>query len=139
MPLPMPSFAPSASLAVPLLPFLLLAAGLALKHVVADFLLQTGWIARGKERRQGWLGPLCLHALGHAGLTLLIALVVAPRLWWLALADFAIHFAVDRAKSVLGHRGGWGAEDVRFWWLIGFDQFLHQLTNLGIAAALVAL
>ncbi len=130
---------PSASLSVPLVPFLLLAAVLALKHVVADFLFQTGAIARGKERRRGWLGPLALHALGHAGLTLALALVVAPRLWWLAPVDFAIHFAVDRGKSVLGHRLELSRDDVRFWWLIGFDQFLHQLTNLGLAAALVAL
>lgn len=124
---------------VPLLPFLLLAAVMALKHFVADFLFQTNAIARGKERRHGWAGPLALHALGHAGLTLLIALAVAPRLWWLALADFGLHFAVDRAKSVLGHHGGWTQADVRFWWLVGFDQFLHQLTNLGLAAALAAL
>lgn len=130
---------PSTSPAVPLVPFLLLAATLALKHVVADFLFQTGAIARGKERRHGWLVPLCRHALGHAGLTLALALLVAPRLWWLALVDFGIHFAVDRAKSVIGHRGGWSPEDVRFWWLIGFDQFLHQLTNLGLAAALATL
>lgn len=130
---------PSTSPAVPLASFLLLAAGLALKHVVADFLFQTGAIARGKERRQGWLGPLCLHALGHAGLTLALALLVAPLLWWLALVDFAVHFVIDRAKSILGHRLGLGTDDVRFWWLIGFDQFLHQLTNLGLAAALATL
>lgn len=112
---------------------------LALKPGVADFPFKSGAIAQGKERRQGWLGPLRLHALGHAGLTLLIARVVAPRLGWLALADFAIHFTVDRAKSVLGHRGGWSPQDVRFWWLIGVDQFLHQLTNLGLAAALATL
>lgn len=128
-----------SSPAVPLLPFLLLAGVFALKHVVADFLFQTGAIARGKERRHGWLVPLGLHALGHAGLTLAIALLVAPRLWWLALVDFAVHFAVDRAKSVLGHRGGWDSDDVQFWWLIGVDQFLHQLTNLGLAAALATL
>lgn len=135
----MPTLAPSASSSIPLWSFLLLAAGLALKHVVADFLFQTVSIARGKERRHGWLGPLCLHALGHAGLTLGIALLVAPRLWWLALADFGIHFAVDRTKSLVGQYGTWSTDDVRFWWLIGFDQFLHQLTNLGIAAALVTL
>ncbi|KQT46828.1 hypothetical protein ASG52_12220 [Methylobacterium sp. Leaf456] len=130
---------PSASLSVPLVPFVLLAAGLALKHVVADFLFQTGAIARGKERRHGWLAPLALHALGHAGLTLALALALAPRLWWLAPVDFTIHFCADRGKSMLGHRLGLSTDDVRFWWLIGFDQFLHQLTNLGLAAALATL
>ncbi|WP_232630870.1 DUF3307 domain-containing protein [Methylobacterium sp. Leaf118] len=138
MPASLSSSLPASDL-TPLLPVLLLAAVMALKHYVADFLFQTNAIARGKERRHGWARPLALHVLGHAGLTLLIALAVAPRLWWLALADFGIHFAVDRTKTVLGRIGGWTQQDVRFWWLVGFDQFLHQLTNLGLAAALVTL
>jgi hypothetical protein len=26
-----------------------------------------------------------------------------------------------------------------FWWLMGFDQFLHQVTNIALAAAFFAL
>ena len=83
--------------------------------------------------------PLAVHVLCHAVLTLAIALWVAPRLWWLALVDLAIHALVDRGKSVSGRWGGWSPKEVQFWWLMGFDQFLHQLTNVALTIALLAL
>ena len=83
-----------------------LAATMIVKHYLADFVLQGDWMARGKERAQGWLVPLTAHAACHATLTLGVALVVVPRLWWLALVDFAIHFSVDRVKSVIARREG---------------------------------
>jgi len=124
---------------VPLWSFCLLLLAMTFKHFVADFLLQTSWMARGKERNLGWFAPLAVHVLCHAGITLLIALLVAPRLWWLTLVDLVIHATIDRCKSVVGHHGHWGAEDSAFWWLIGFDQLLHQITNIGMAAAFFVL
>jgi hypothetical protein len=117
----------------------LLAAAFSVKHFLADFVLQTKWIALGKDRRDAWLQPLGAHVAIHAGLALLIILVVAPRLWWLALVDFAVHFAIDRGKSILGRWGQWGPQDAPYWWLFGFDQLLHQLTNIGLAVALLVL
>lgn len=111
-------------------------AALTTKHFLADFVLQTNGMARGKERAHGWLAPLALHCLCHAVLTLAIVLVVEPRLWWLAAVDFAVHMAIDRAKSLVGQRTRWGPTDTRFWWLLGFDQCLHQLTCVGLAVAL---
>jgi hypothetical protein len=126
-----------ASLSAPVWAMTLLAVLMATKHYVADFLLQTNWIARGKECRSGWLLPLLAHVFCHAGLTLAIALAVAPRLWWLAAVDFGVHFLVDRSKAILGHLGRWTPGDKTFWWLLGFDQYLHQVTNVAIAAVLV--
>ncbi len=111
----------------------------ATKHVVADFLLQATWMARGKERPTGWVPPLLAHASCHAGLTLAITLVTVPRLWWLALIDLAVHLAIDRSKTLLAQRGGWHPDQPQYWWLLGFDQYLHQLTNLWLAAALLLL
>ena len=111
----------------------------ATKHLVADFLFQTNWMARGKEQRNGWGAPLLAHALCHAVLTLAIALVTVPRLWWLSLIDLAVHLAIDRSKTLLAQRGGWRTDQAQFWWLLGFDQYLHQLTNLSLAAALLLL
>lgn len=116
-----------------------LSAAMIAKHYLADFVLQSDWMARGKERATGWLRPLLAHAGCHALATLLVALAVAPRLWWLALVDYAIHFAVDRAKAVVGRRAGWSPANVRFWWLLGFDQMLHGLTDIGLVAALLSL
>jgi hypothetical protein len=49
------------------------------------------------------------RAIGHAGSTLAIALIVVPRLWWLAAAEFL----VDRAKPVVGHHGALSTNDAR--------------------------
>jgi len=110
-----------------------------LKHFVADFLAQTNWIARGKESRRGWFYPLAVHVLIHAALTLVIVGAFAPRLWWLALADLAVHASIDRGKSRLLQWGGWDTSRAQFWWLLGFDQYLHQVTNIALAVALVTL
>lgn len=116
-----------------------LSAAFAVKHLIADFVMQTNAMARGKERQGGWLAPLLAHVLCHVGLTLLILLAAAPRLWWLAGVDFAIHLTVDRCKTVIAHRGAWRMDQPQFWWLLGLDQCLHQLTNVGLAAAIVLL
>lgn len=124
---------------VPLWSFCAVLIVIAFKHFVADFMLQTNWIAHGKERNEGWLAPLTVHVLCHAALTLGLALVIAPRLWWLAIVDLAVHATIDRGKTVVAHRGGWSMTQAQFWWLIGGDQWLHQVTNVGIAAAFFAL
>jgi hypothetical protein len=116
-----------------------LVAALTVKHYLADFLLQTAWMVRGKEARTGWVAPLGLHLLCHAGLTLVVALAVKPALWWLALVDLAVHGLVDRAKALACRWGGWDPSRREFWWLLGLDQLLHQLTNIALAAAFVLL
>jgi hypothetical protein len=117
----------------------MLTAVFSLKHFLADFVLQTAWIAYGKDCRYGWFRPLAAHVTIHAAMTTAIALVVSPRLWWLALVDFAVHFTVDRGKSLIGRWGCWTQHDARYWWLLGFDQLMHQLTNIGLALALIVL
>lgn len=109
------------------------AAVFTIKHFVADFLLQTSWIARGKESPDGWRGPIALHAGTHAAGTLLIVLVAAPSVWWLAPVDFVVHAAIDRGKSLVAARKKYTPQDAPFWWLLGFDQCLHQLTNIAMA------
>ena len=109
------------------------------KHYLADFVLQGSWMARGKEKSRGWAGPLFAHAGCHALLTLAMALAIAPRLWWVAMADLAVHAAIDRAKARVAHWGGWAPGQARYWWLLGLDQFLHNLTGLGLILALLAL
>ena len=131
-PAPLPPAAIQAVVAVTVL-----SAAFAVKHLAADFLMQTSGMARGKERAAHWFAPLASHVLCHAALTLLIVLAAAPRLWWLAAVDFAVHIAVDRCKTVLAHRGRWTPDRPQFWWLLGLDQCLHQLTNVGLAAAIV--
>lgn len=99
------------------------------KHFLADYLLQSNWMLWGREQVHGWLAPLAAHAGCHAALTLVLALVFAPALWWLALVDFVVHATIDRGKT-LAVRALRVANTDRSWWaLFGGDQALHQLTH----------
>ena len=99
------------------------------KHFVFDFLYQPPYQYRNKGT-YGHPGGI-VHALQHAVPTFLI-------LWWgltplfaasLALAEFLIHYHIDWAKMSLNKKLGWGPlTSENFWRLLGFDQFLHQLT-----------
>lgn len=131
---PLPPVAVQAVLALATL-----SAGFAVKHLAADFLLQTNAMARGKERSRGWLVPFLSHLAWHGGSTLALVLAVAPRLWWLAGVDVAVHGVIDRCKTLAAHRGGWRPDQPQFWWLLGLDQCLHQVTNIGLATALMLL
>ncbi|WP_267356719.1 MULTISPECIES: hypothetical protein [unclassified Methylobacterium] len=47
-----------------------------------------------------------------------------------------MHTAIDRGKGLIGQRTHFPPSGTRFWWLIGIDQFLHQVTHIGLAAIL---
>jgi len=130
----MPSFDTPVSVGA----FALLFLAFAVKQLAADFLLQTTWMAHGKDRTSAWILPLCAHTGLHGLGTLLIVLPVRPALWWLALVDFAVHTVIDRGKGLISQRTQFPVADARFWWLIGLDQFLHQATHIGLAAILAA-
>ncbi len=109
-----------------------------LKQLLADFVLQTGWMAHGKQRARNWLAPLAVHCLIHATGTLAIALALNPQLWWLAILDFGLHGAIDYGKARIGLAAGLSPEVASYWWLFGVDQQMHALTHMGLAIALIA-
>ena len=104
-----------------------------IKHLVADFLFQTGWMARGKEQPKNWRAPLLAHVSVHAGGTLLISLLLAPQLAWLAMVDFVAHGLIDKSKAFAQQRYRLRVEQAAYWWLLGIDQTLHHLTHLVFA------
>jgi len=106
---------------------------LTVKHVVADFFLQTTWMARGKDAASGWLLPLTVHCLVHGVIATLLFAVLVPRLWFLGPLDFVVHFCIDRAKGFCVARFGINQEHQWFWWLIGIDQALHHVTDFAWA------
>ncbi len=108
------------------------------KQLVGDFLLQNQWMAFGKERAEGWLRPLLAHASVHAASTALIFAFLAPSLAWLAVVDFFIHCAIDRAKGIIGRRFELTPKQTLFWWLLGFDQLLHHATHAVFVVILAA-
>ena len=55
----------------------------------------------GKMSRTGWIKPLASHCYIHAAGTLVVSLMFVPTLItvYLAIADFVLHFIVDRIKA----------------------------------------
>jgi hypothetical protein len=110
----------------------------AVKHVIADFVLQTSWMATGKDAKTGWALPLLVHCAIHGALATAILLTLAPRFWFLGLVDFVVHLIIDRAKGFCVSHFNVTMEHQWFWWLIGIDQALHHLTGFGLAVVLAA-
>lgn len=123
---------------VPIASFIALMLAFQVKHYLADFVLQTNWMAHGKDSTMGWQLPLTAHAGLHGLGTLCIAAVAALRLWWLALLDIAVHGLIDRGKALVVQQLKVPVTDARFWWVIGFDQMLHQITNVILVGGLLA-
>ena len=103
------------------------------KHLVADFFLQTSWMANGKEAPQGWFAPLLAHVAVHTLATAIIFAALAPAYIGMAAVDFVVHFAIDRCKGLLNRFFDTGPSKSGFWWLLGIDQTLHHLTHIGFA------
>ncbi|WNL42983.1 DUF3307 domain-containing protein [Halomonas sp. PAMB 3264] len=106
-----------------------------LKHFIADYLLQTRRIAEAKANNS--LPLVLLHVSGHGLGTLLIVLFVAPSLWWLSLIDLLVHLCIDLGKSAANRRLGLTPSHTPFWWLLGADQALHQLTHFVLIIVLL--
>jgi hypothetical protein len=113
---------------------------LAVKHVIADFVLQTSWMAIGKDQKTGWALPLLAHCLVHLAVAMALILVIAPRFWFVAVIDFVIHIIIDRAKGLCASTFGVTLESGHpwFWTLIGVDQALHHLTGFGLSIFMAA-
>jgi len=109
-----------------------------LKHFICDFLLQTDWIAinKGNPNKEG-CKALLIHCAYHGVGTLLIALLFAPALWWLAFIDFVIHGIIDYIKSNITRIKKWKTTDTSFWWALGVDQAAHHLTHISFIAVIV--
>jgi hypothetical protein len=106
-----------------------------IKHFIADFVLQTDTMLNDKGT-YGAPGGLD-HAAWHGILTFLVVVwFVNPyTATLLALADAAIHYHVDWAKTRLS--SGLGPADRKFWLYLGADQGLHYLTYVGLIGVLV--
>lgn len=110
-----------------------------IKHFFADFVFQNVWMLQ--KSRPGWdfVPPLAIHCGIHSISTLAFALYLNPSLWWLAAADFVIHFITDRIKAGPRYLGRF--HDIRgkaFWVTFGIDQMIHHLTHIWICYLLAS-
>jgi len=118
--------------------FFLLFVGLELKHYIADYFLQPGWMLGGKGdfRKAGGYA----HAGVHAALTALVLLLAGTPLPWLAgivAAEFVIHYLLDYSKIHYSRGVHVDTQPRRFWSLHGLDQITHQLTYAAIIYAVL--
>jgi len=56
----------------------------------------------------------------------------------ISVLEFIVHYHMDWFKMSLNKKKGWTATTHNeFWILTGFDQFVHSMTYIGIAALVV--
>lgn len=118
---------------------LLLLALLQIKHMVADFFLQTPRMlsARGRYLHLGRLH----HAALHGGLSLVtLVLVGVPVDFSLIVCavETVVHFHIDWAKGRLSETSDSGPQDAGYWRAFGIDQLMHQLTYVAMLWAVAA-
>ena len=100
-----------------------------LKHFICDYPLQ-GTYMLGKLRATNWALPLAAHAAVHATATLFIAIWFSLHLAIiLAIADFLLHFTIDRLKASPNYGGRFKPDQPYFWWALGADQMAHHFTH----------
>ncbi len=111
---------------------------LQVKHFVCDFPLQWKYQYANKGA-YGHPGGT-LHAGIHtvASYAVLAFFVPLDAAFVAALVEGAIHYHIDWAKMRLNAHFEWGPlTHERFWWLLGFDQLLHQLTYVAMIWAVL--
>jgi hypothetical protein len=103
--------------------------GLEIKHYIADYFLQPGWILGGKGNIFHPGGSA--HAGIHAALSLVVLLLMGTPIGLavaLFAAEFVIHYALDYSKIHYSKGVHVDSRPRRFWALHGVDQLTHQLT-----------
>jgi hypothetical protein len=84
---------------------ILVVAWLVLAHLVADFVLQTGGMARAKSTRGSTaVGGLLAHGLVVAICAAPVGLAYGAAGWWYVAATAVSHVVIDRLKVVLTRR-----------------------------------
>ena len=103
---------------------------LQIKHFICDYPLQNAYMLQ-KANKENWIFPLALHSLVHAiGTFLVFSLFNILFAFYFALADFILHFIVDRIKASPNMGNRWGIDKPQFWWALGLDQMVHHIINI---------
>lgn len=106
---------------------------LQVKHLFADFFMQT---ARMLTNRETYLHMgRGQHAGIHAGLSLLALLLLgAPLLFSVGLCvlEWLVHYHIDWAKARYSGGRNQTPSDAGYWRAFGTDQLMHQLTYIAM-------
>ena len=118
----------------PIHTLLLLIAAFQIKHLFADFFLQNAKMIMGRERY--WHLGRAQHAGIHAVFSAIVLAVFGTpvaALVALVVAEFVVHFHIDWAKARYSVRHNLTPDQPKYWYAMGTDQALHQLTYLVMA------
>jgi hypothetical protein len=111
---------------------------LQVKHMFADYFLQTPKMlsGRGEYLHMGRAQHAAVHVAGSA-----IAFLIVGAPWPFILAicafEWVVHFNIDWAKARWSDVKGYDPHQPGFWRANGLDQALHQLTYVAMAWAWV--
>lgn len=118
----------------PALSTLILLILLTVKHLIADFALQSRYIL---DNRRFYGHPAgILHVAIHlVGTLAVLVFIGTPALLILAMlfVEGLVHYHLDWAKDNLVLKLGLNDEKRGYWILLGADQMCHQLTYIGLA------
>ena len=112
---------------------LILISLLLIKHLFADFFLQTARMMR--DRAEYWHVGRMQHAGLHGGLSLIcFVLIGAPMVFavLVCVAEAIIHYHLDWAKGRYSDKTRFSPEDAGYWRAFGIDQLFHQLTYVAM-------
>lgn len=111
--------------------------GLMVKHILADYFLQYGWMIREKGTYGAWGG--IAHSGVHAVGTLIVlslfdSMINIPLLFalFLSVADGVAHYHIDYVKSNFWKDRKLTDRDQAYWMAHGVDQFAHFVTYMVI-------
>ena len=113
---------------------------LQIKHLIIDWFWQPPYEFMNKGTYGHWGG--IRHALKHAWGTFVCLIFFhlgAFQIIGIFALDYLLHYHIDWAKMNLNAKFSLTPKDEKFWWLVGLDQFLHQLTYLLIAGMIFGL
>lgn len=102
------------------------------KHFLVDFVWQTDKQVqeKGQYLKLGGIEHSGLHALFTY--LILIHILDMPMAGMLALVDLILHYHIDWAKMTINKKFNYTPSDKEFWFWLGLDQLLHQLTYIFI-------
>ena len=116
-----------------------LVAAFQIKHLIADFFMQNAKMIMGREKY--WHMGRAQHAAIHAVLSILVLALfgASPMLiFWMVLAEFIVHFHIDWGKAKFSVDKELSPDQPMYWYAMGSDQALHQLTYLVMVWAFFA-
>ncbi len=109
---------------------------LQIKHMFADYFLQTQRMLTGRAEYMhlGRAQHAAIHAIGSAVAFLLIG-APFPFVIAVCMSEWVVHFHIDWAKARHSQNSGLGPNDAGYWRAAGVDQAMHQLTYVAMVWA----